>query len=44
MLSKVSKFIGGVAGGLLTEKALAIWVFAGQPWMALLWAVGVALA
>lgn len=41
---RISYFIGRVAGGLLTEKALALWCFAGSPVMALVWAVASALA
>ncbi len=40
----MSKFIGRVVGGLLTEKALALWCFAGNPIAALIWAVALALA
>lgn len=40
----MSKFIGRVVGGLLSEKALALWCFAGNPVAAIIWAVALALA
>lgn len=40
----MNKFIGQVVGGLLTEKALALWCFAGNPIAALIWAIALALA
>lgn len=40
----MNKFIGRVVGGLLTEKALALWCFAGNPIAALIWAIALALA
>ena len=43
MANKLSQFAGSVVGGLLTGNALALWVFAGNPLYALIWAVGLAL-
>lgn len=43
-MTKISRFVGSVIGGLLTEKALALWFFAGNPVAALVWAVALALA
>lgn len=43
-MTKISRFVGSVVGGLLTEKALALWIFAGNPVAALIWAVALALA
>jgi hypothetical protein len=43
-MEKVSKFVGAVIGNLLTEKALAIWIFAGHPEVALIYSVARAIA
>jgi hypothetical protein len=40
---KISRFIGGFLGGLLTQKALALWIFAGSPLMAVIWACALAI-
>lgn len=42
-MAKISRFVGSIIGGLLTEKALALWILAGNPLYALIWAVGLAL-
>jgi len=42
-MEKISRFVGSVVGGLLTEKALALWIFAGNPFTALIWAMALAL-
>lgn len=44
MIYKVSQFFGAVVGNLLTERALALWIFAGHPEMALVWSVAKAVA
>jgi hypothetical protein len=44
MMEKVSRFIGAVVGNLLTERALALWIFAGHPEIALVWSVVKAVA
>ena len=40
---KISRFVGSFIGGLLTQKALALWVFAGSPLMAVIWACALAI-
>lgn len=44
MTHKVSQFIGAVVGNLLTERALALWFFAGHPEVALIWSIAKAVA
>lgn len=44
MMEKISRFIGAVVGNMLTERALALWFFAGHPEVALVWSVAKAVA
>ena len=43
VLAKISKFSGKIIGALLTERGLALAIFAGRPAWALVWAMARAI-
>ena len=43
VIAKLSKIFGGIIGALLTERGLALAIFAGQPAWALVWAMARAI-